>query len=226
MAVTGCAPGNEPRVCGKTVTAFGPGTDAGETGARNPLAMYARAVDDAAARLRELCHEQWEQCGLAALALGLAVTASQVLPPLAVPLLLGGLALGALGMRAFWRHWDLLDRLAGERDAHGIPAVAAYASREATLERRRSAAATIRRRLTERELGCDVPFTAVAKELEALAAELDDGELAFEPAAAVACTRLLSDPSGGDLLDPASRPDELRSRVRQIRSGLRPRDLR
>jgi hypothetical protein len=186
--------------------------------------MYARAVDDAAARLRQLSCEQWEQFGLAALALGLAVTASEVLPALAVPLLLGGLALGALGMRAFWRHWDLLDRLAGDRDAHVIPAVAAYASRDATPERRHAAAAAIRRSLRERELGCDVQFMPVAEELEGLASELDDGRLALDSAAAVACTRLLSDAPGGALLNPALRPEELRSRVRQIRGGFRPRD--
>ena len=62
--------------------------------------MYARAVDEAAARLRELRHEEWEDLGLAALALGLAVVATQVRPAFAMPLFLGGLAVGALGVRA------------------------------------------------------------------------------------------------------------------------------
>jgi hypothetical protein len=73
--------------------------------------MYARAVDEAAARLRELRHEEWEELGLAAVALGFALAATQVLPRLAAPLFLGGLPLWALGVRALWRRWDLVDRL-------------------------------------------------------------------------------------------------------------------
>jgi hypothetical protein len=36
------------------------------------------------------------------------------------------------------RHWDLLDRLADERDAFVIPEVASHASRHATSESRRA----------------------------------------------------------------------------------------
>jgi hypothetical protein len=59
-----------------------------------------------------------------------------------------------------------------------------------------------------------------AEELEALASELEDDELALDPACAVACMRLLSDLSASPLLNPALPPEELRSRVRQIRSGF------
>lgn len=185
--------------------------------------MYARAVDGAGARLRELRHEQREELGLAAVALVLAVAATQVRPALAVPLFLAGLAVGALGVRTLWRHWDLLDRLAGERDAYVIPEVRAYASREATLERRHSLAATIRSRLLQPELDSSVRVAALREELEALASELDDRDLALDPASAVACSRLLSDLAEDSSLNPAPPPEELRSRVRQIRSGFRSR---
>lgn len=184
--------------------------------------MYARAVDDASVHLRELRHEEWADLGLAALALGLAVAATQVRPALAVPLFLGGLAEGAFGVRALWRRWDLLERLSGERDAYVISEVLAFASREATMERRHSFAALIRSRLTAPVEGRVI---AAAKELEALASELDDGELALDPASAVACMRLVSDLAESPLLNPALPPEELRSRVRQIRSGFRPRRL-
>ena len=59
-----------------------------------------------------------------------------------------------------------------------------------------------------------------AEELEALACELEDEELALDPACAVACMRLLSDVSESPLLNPALPPELLRSRVRQIRSGF------
>jgi hypothetical protein len=182
--------------------------------------MHARAVDEASARLRELRHEEWGDLGLAAVALGLALAATQLCPTLAVPLFLGGLAVGALGARAAWRHWDLLDRLAGERDAYAISEVVAHASREATLERRRSYAALIRNHLRQPGFVSE----AGAAELEELASELDDPDLALDPACAVACMRLLSDPTESPLRNPAFPPEELRSRVRRIRYGFSARE--
>lgn len=179
--------------------------------------MYARTVDDAATRLRELRHEEWEQLGLGALALGLAIASTQVRPGLALPLFLGGLAVGVLGVRALWRHWDLVDRLSGERDAYVIPEVLAYASREATMERRHGFSALIRSRLSE---PIEARISAAAEELESLACELDDSELALDPASAVACMRLLNDVTESPLLNPALPPEQLRSRIQQIRAGF------
>jgi hypothetical protein len=181
--------------------------------------MYARAVDDAASRLRELRDEERGDLALAALALGLAVAASQVRPELAIPLFLGGLAVGVFGVRALWRRWDLLDRLSGERDAYVIAEVRAFALREATMERRRSCAASIRGRLEE---PLETRITLVADDLEALAAELEDDDLELDPTCAVACVRLVSDIAGSPLLNPALPADEIRSRVRWIRSGFGP----
>jgi hypothetical protein len=182
--------------------------------------MYARAVDDAAARLRELRQEEWGDFGLAAFALGLAVAGTQARPTLAMPLFLAGLTVAALGVRALWREWDLLDRLAGERDAHVIPEVLAYAAREATTERRQTFAALIRARQQQPADVFDARGVSVREELEALASELEDRELSLDPACAVACMRLLTDAES-----PFFRPeaeDDLRSRVRQVRSGFRP----
>src|SRR5262245_57994756 len=95
--------------------------------------MDARAVDNAAARLRVLHRRQWERLGLAVLALGLAPAASLVFPALAIPLFLGGLVLWVLGLWDLWHRWDLLDRLAADRDAHVIPEVRAYAARTARV---------------------------------------------------------------------------------------------
>lgn len=182
--------------------------------------MYARAVDDGAAKLRALRHEEWEDLGLGAMAVALAVAATQVWPEFALPLFVGGIAVGVRGVRAAWRRWDLVDRLAGYVDAYVIPEVLAYASRHASMERRRTFASYLRSRL----LTTDERIAAVARDLEALAAELEDDSLAFDPAAAIACMRLLSEPES-PLLDRAAAADELRSRVLQIRSGFKPRPL-
>ena len=184
--------------------------------------MYARAVDDAVERLRTLRQEECGDLGLAALALGLAVAVTQVHPQLALPLFLGGLGVGALGLRAVVLRWDLLEGLAGERDALVIPEVRAYASREATIERRRTFAAMLRRNLSEPGRAGDQRLVAVADELDALAAELEDDGLALDPVAAVACVRLLSDLPASPLLNPAAPVSDLRSRIRQIRSGFAP----
>jgi hypothetical protein len=91
--------------------------------------MYARAVDEAAVRLRKLRNDEWECFGLAAMAFGLALLATQFRPDLALPVCVGGLVAWALGIRALWRRWDLVDRLSGERDAWVIPEVRDYAKR-------------------------------------------------------------------------------------------------
>jgi hypothetical protein len=184
------------------------------------MVMYARAVEEASTRLRELRHEQWGSLGVGAVALVIAVGATQVYEPLAVPLFVGGIAVGILGVRAMWCRWDLLERLAGERDAQTIADVRAYAAREATAERRRNYAALIRMTLTEPSLAAEAHVSAAAEVLEELASELEDESLALDPACAVACMRLLTDLEASPLLSAARPPEELRSRVLQIRSGF------
>jgi hypothetical protein len=184
--------------------------------------MYARAVDQADARLRELRHDERAELGLAAVALGASIVATEVFPALAGPLFLGGLVVGVLGARAMWRRWDLLERLSGERDAYVISEVLDFASREATIERRHSFAGLIRCRVGDARLASDARVLAVADELEALASELDDGDLALDPASAVACLRLLSDFPQSPLLNQALPSEDLRARIRQIRSGFIP----
>jgi hypothetical protein len=185
--------------------------------------MYARAVDEAAERLRELRQDEWANLALGTLALALAVAATQVRPALAVPLFLGGIAVGAAGVRALWRRWALVDRLVGDADAYEIAEVLAYASREATMERRRGFAAMIRASLDHPEPS--ERLRSVADELDRLAAELEDGELVLDPASAVACMRLLSDVAHSPFLNETLAPQDLRARVRRIRSGFRPRRL-
>jgi hypothetical protein len=185
--------------------------------------MYARAVDDAAQRLRTLRQEECGDLGLAAAALGSAVAVTQVHPPLAAPLFLGGLAIGALGLRALWRRWDLVERLADERDAHVIPEVLAYARRESTMERRQTFAALIRSELPRVGRTTDARVAALASELGALAQELEDDRLELDPVAAVACMRLLSDVGQSPLYNTALPTGELRTRIRRVRDGFRPR---
>ena len=184
--------------------------------------MNARAVDDAASRLRELEHSVWEDLAVAALALGLAIVATRSWPPLAMPLFLGGLGVGVLGLRAFVRRWDLLDSLADERDAYLIPQVRRYAAREASPDRRRLLASQLRAALDQARLGEELRSSGVSREIEGLVTELTDAELVLEPRSAVVCKHLLDDPES-PLFDPSSRAAELCLRIRDVESGFRPR---
>ena len=100
------------------------------------LEMYARDVEEAAKRLSCLRRQVREQFAVAAAAFGLALAAAEAYPPLAIPFLLGGVVVGAFGLRTEWLHWDLVDRLAANPDAHAIPEARAYATRGATKDRR------------------------------------------------------------------------------------------
>ena len=182
--------------------------------------MYARAVDQAGERLRILRREECGDFALAAFALAAAVAVTQVHQELAMPLFLGGLGVAVLGVRAALLRWELVERLAGDRDAYAIPEVLAYASREGTMQRRRTFAALLRRELPQPGRVADARLDVVAAELEALVDELEDDMLALDPVAAVACLRLVSDVSLSPLLNAALPAEELRSRVRQIRSGF------
>lgn len=183
--------------------------------------MYARAIDEASSHLRQLRQEEFEDFGLAAVSLSLAILATEFRPDLAMPLFLGGVVVLIRGTRALWRRWDLVDRLAGEPAAYVIPEVLAHAAREATADRRHAHAARIRGELRQSRLAYGDRVVLAAAELEELACQLEDDELALDPACAVACMRLLSDLSASPLLNPALPLEELRSRIRQIRSGFR-----
>jgi len=182
--------------------------------------MYAEAVDRANGRLRELRYEEREDLGLAAVALGLSIAAAYLQPAFAVPLLIGGLALVALGLRALVKRWSLVDWLLGDRDAYVIPEVRARAGESATMERRQSLAISLRTMLGNPALRGADRIATYAGELEALACELDDPELELDLFCAVACERLLVGPDGSPLLNMALPAEDVGSRVRQVRAGF------
>jgi hypothetical protein len=186
--------------------------------------MVAREVEHAATELRVLRREAQQQGGLAAVAFGLALTASQLRPAFAVPLLFGGIASLFLLVRALSRRWELIDRLVLDRDAYAIPEVRRRAEEAATMESRHALASTIRNLLNQPALVPAGRVSTSATDLEVLAAELDDDHLALDPVSAVACTRLLGDMAESPLRNPRFPPEDVHSRIAQILGGFRPRD--
>ena len=88
------------------------------------------------------------------------------------------------------------------------------------METRQVLAASIRRLLEHP--GARVRLEAEG--LEALARELDDPTLSLDPACAVACKQLLTEPTFSPLFNEAMPADDAGSRVRQIRAGFERRD--
>jgi hypothetical protein len=177
-------------------------------------------VDENSVRLRELRREEWADTLLAVVALGLAFAASQTHSVLATSLLVAFIGAVILDLRAFWRRWDLLDRLLLDRDAYAIPEVLARAERIASMKSRHALASSIRSLLGETRSTALNRVAVLADELEALASELADAELALDPHCAVLCEHLLTDGSESPLLNPALPIEDAVARVRRIRGGF------
>ena len=180
--------------------------------------MYARAVEDFETELVKLHHDELQDVGLGGAALAASLAATALCPPLAMPLFVGGVAVGALGIRAFWRHWDLVDRLADDRDAYTILEVRDYAAREARIERRAYYAALVRSWTRTPQSW----IAEITDELDELANDLEDEALELDPVAAVSCRRLLTEPTGSPLFREMHGAEDLRSRIAQIRAGFQP----
>lgn len=185
--------------------------------------MVARDVDQAARELAAWRREARQQFGLAAVAFALALGASQLRPAFAVPLLFGGVAALALGVRALAKRWELLDRLLLDRDAYAIGDVRARGAQATSMKSRHALASSIHCLLAQPDLTPSGRVGAAAQELEELADELDDEDLALDPTSAAECMRLLNDVSESPLRNPAFPLEDLRARVSRILAGFRPR---
>jgi hypothetical protein len=188
--------------------------------------MTARMIEEAEQRLRELRHDEWACLGLAALATGVALGATVVHPPLAIPFFLGAVTVAVLAGRASLERADLKHRLLLDRDAYLIPEIRRQAEEIASMESRRMLADAVRRRLSPVP-GYPIParVAAVSDELESLALELDDERLTLDPGCAVQCAELLTAYMDSPMLNHLLPPDDVRVQLRQIRAGFRPRDF-
>jgi hypothetical protein len=183
--------------------------------------MTARRIEEAEDRLRDLRWEEWSDLALAALVMGLALGASVVHSPFAGPLFVGALAVGFLATRAFFRRWDFFNGLLLDGDAYSIPEVRGRAERIASMESRRTLAASARNRLEPAPgFSLAARVAAVTEELAALASELENEELKLDPKCAVRCFELLTNCTDSPLLNELLPAEDVQLRIRQIRAGF------
>jgi hypothetical protein len=156
--------------------------------------MTAREIDEAAATLRELRVQTVGDLALAGAAFAVALVASRLFPTLAVPMLIGAVAMTVLGLRAFVHRSFLVEDLAGQADAYALRDVRRYAARAASAEHRRSLAHALRARLHD-------------PELLALIAVLEDEKRTVDPQTVVSLERSLY---------AAAPVEELRCRLRRL----------
>jgi hypothetical protein len=184
--------------------------------------MTARKVDEASARLRELRQDEWSGLGLAGVAMGLSIAASTLHPPLTLPLLIAAFVLLVLGLRALVRRCELFDSLLLDQDAYSISEVRRRAAEAASMKSRRELAGALRRRLSPVPGYPVRPRVAtVSADLAALADELEDEALEFDPWCAVRCEQLVTSVTESPLLNDALPAEDLLARINQIRAGFR-----
>lgn len=175
--------------------------------------MVARDVEMLGRRLDELSERTIEELGLAGVAFGFALAATQLRRDLAIPFLVGALVLTALGLAAFVRRRLLVEDAAADRDTYELDAVRRYAARLACQDQRRAQAAQIRRLLGTSAEYAAPRIEASRAELEALVRDLEREDLELDPACAVTLERLLN--------AAAVPADEFRSRLLQVEAGFR-----
>jgi hypothetical protein len=174
-------------------------------------------VPQAERRLHDLRVEEWSDLGLGALTISLSLVATHAAPALALPLFLGGVAVVILGGRAFFRRWDLCEHLLLDPAAYEIPEVSSLAECAASLRTRAFLAGSIRTLLAPPRRA---RVELVADELAALAGQLEDESLRFDPLSAVRCKRLLTDVVESPLLNSLVSPDGLPATIRSISHGF------
>ena len=127
-----------------------------------------------------------------------------------------------LFLRALLRRFELLDALVADRDTYAIPEVRRCAERAATPKNRHELACSVRSLLSQPGPAFERRVRAAATDLEALVAALEDDGLSLDPAAAIACGRLLNNVAESPLRNPAIPPAYVYSRVAQILAGFSP----
>jgi hypothetical protein len=186
--------------------------------------VIARALDDAAARIRHTRRRSSESLVLAAFAAAWAGLAAVTNTRLAVALGVGvAFELAAAVWFALTRR-GLIAGLAVEPDAYVLPEVRAYGAQIAGPRPRRDLAVGIRKMVREAvrpdSLYLGERVQRYARDLEALAHDLTAPGVRVHPASVAACRRFLSEAAESPLYNPRLPEDDIPRILRRIRAGI------
>jgi hypothetical protein len=186
--------------------------------------LIARALDDAAERIRDKRRRVFESVLLAAACGLLTWLALGPRPALAYSLAAGAAFEALVALWALLSRRGLIARLALEPDAYAIPEVEAYG---ASITRPRQLAILARgiRSMVRDALRPDSLYLGdrvirYARELEAVARDLVAPGARVHPSSVARCRRLLTEAAESPLYNPKLPAEDIPQIVRRIRAGI------
>jgi hypothetical protein len=187
--------------------------------------MIARAIEEAAATIRERRRRALESGGLAAVCALLAWLALESSSSLALALAVGAGFEILLVIGLFLARRGLISRLALEPDAYCIPEVKAYGE-TLTKPRQRAIVADGLRSMVRDALRPGVLYLPDrvmrhARELESIARDFRSPGVRVHPASVARCRRLLTEAAESPLYNPRLTEEDLETILRRIRSGIK-----
>jgi hypothetical protein len=192
--------------------------------------VTARELEIAAAEIRARRRTALERFVASVLAAALVPAALQLSGSLSFATGLGAAVLAALGAFALTGRRLLLERLALEPDALGIPEVKAFGERLTTPSARARLAGAIRSMVRDAcqpasRLRCLFIVDRVAtyaRDLEAIARDLCSPAVRVDPVTAARCQWLLTNAAENPLYDRRLPAEDLGSILQRIRAGMQP----
>jgi hypothetical protein len=182
--------------------------------------MHERALEEAAARVRQLRRRVHDAGVLALVAAVLAVVLAALSTTLAASFALAALIEGVVAASAMVRLRATLERLALIGPAYAIPEVNTYARKIAGVRGRRRTAEAFQRMLCQGDdhavLWLPERVHAVERELRTLAGALTAADVRLGLIGAVACRELVTNPVRSPLYNPELSVEELEARIHHI----------
>jgi hypothetical protein len=153
-----------------------------------------------------------------------AIAVAPLSPRLAIALGVGALCQAAITFGTWHARRELIERLALEPAAYGIPEVARFGSSVAAPSELRRLAGWIQSLLNEPQAPLEMHLTVrarrYARHLDEIARDFAAPSARVAPASAVACRRLLTRPVQSPLYNPNLPEEDLTALLLRIRAGI------
>jgi hypothetical protein len=186
--------------------------------------MNARDVETAAAAVEKTGRSTVRALVMTGVVAGVALAVLPFQAGFAIALAVGAVS-GLVAAAALWWHRrERIERLALEPAAYSIPEVARFGARVAALTERRRLASWIESVACEGGGSVDLHLalraSKYAHQLQTLARDLAAPSARVDPAMAVACRRLLTQPVESPLYNPNLPEEDLGALLLRIEAGI------